>query len=145
MKTFFYISILFLIACSEEIVHNGDPKPQITFVSLSKQEVVSFKEELEIVVNYIDGDGDLGSPDADSLDIYVKDSRLKDFDRYHLKPLAPLSSNIRIQGQLNIKLKTLFVLSSLPMERANFEVYIKDRAGNKSNTIITPFVNIINP
>lgn len=145
MKKLVYISILLLFACSDEITQIGDPKPQITFISLSKQEVISFKEELEIAINYVDGDGDLGSPDADSLDIYVKDSRLKDFDRYHLKPLAPLNSNVRIQGQLNIKLKTLFVLSSLPNERTNFEVYIKDRAGNKSNIITTPFVNIIKP
>jgi len=132
-------------SCSEEINKLGDPVPKISFVSFSKSEIVSFKDELDITIKYQDGDGDLGNWEADSLDIYVKDSRLRAYDRYHLQPLAPKGVNVRIEGIFSLKLKTLFVLSSANTENASFEIYIRDRAGNKSNIVVTPSVIISNP
>lgn len=127
------------------MIKTGDPIPKISFVSLSQTEIVSFKDELDISINYQDGDGDLGSWEADSLDIYVKDSRLNAFDRYHLPPLAPAGANVRIEGTFSLKLKTLFVLGSANSENASFEIFVKDRAGNQSNRIITPSVKILIP
>ena len=146
MKNYIFISIIVLLSsCSDEINKIGNPIPQISFVSLSKDEIISFNDELEIKIKYQDGDGDLGSFEADSLDIFVKDSRLKAFDTYYLPPLAPKNANVRIEGEINLKLKTLFILSSANSEYAFFEIFIKDRAGHKSNTIITPNVHIFRP
>lgn len=146
MKNYVFISILFLLSsCSDDIIKIGNPIPQISFVSLSKNEIISFKDELEIKIKYQDGDGDLGSFEADSLDIFVKDSRLKAFDTYHLPPLAPKNANVRIEGEFNLKLKTLFILSRANSEYAFFEIYVKDRAGHKSNTVVTPNVHIVRP
>lgn len=137
------MSLVLLVSCTEDVIKTGDPVPRISFVSLSRTEIVSFQDELGISIKYQDGNGDLGSWEADSLDIYVKDSRLGAFDRYHLPPLAPLGANVLIEGTFNLKLKTLFVLSSANSENASFEVFIKDRAGNHSNRIVTPSVKIL--
>ena len=100
MKNYIFISIIvFLSSCSDEINKIGNPIPQISFVSLSKDEIISFNDELEIKIKYQDGDGDLGSFEADSLDILVKDSRLKAFDTYYLPPLAPKNANVRINAK----------------------------------------------
>ena len=96
-----------------------------------------------VTLKYKDGDGDLGDISADTLSIYVRDSRLIKPDYYHLLPLSPINNKLSIEGILNIKIKNIFLLTASPLETTKFEIKLKDRAKNWSNTIFTPNIEII--
>ena len=63
---------------------------------------------------------------------------------YRVQQLAPEESTIKIEGELNINLNVLTMVKNDEEEEATFDVYLLDRAGNKSNTITTSAV-IISP
>lgn len=130
-------------SCKEEIVSNGNPIPNIQFISISSTKLKQFTDSLVVTLKYKDGDGDLGDVSADTLSIYVRDSRLSKADYYHLFPLSPISNKLSIDGLLNIKIKNIFLLSTSPSETTKFEIKLKDRAKNWSNTIFTPNIEII--
>ena len=136
------ISLLFP-SCKEQIVSNGDPIPNIQFISISSTKLKQFSDSLVVTLKYKDGDGDLGDVSADTLSIYVRDSRLSKPDYYHLFPLSPINNKLSIDGLLNIKIKNIFLLSTSPSETTKFEIKLKDRAKNWSNTIFTPNIEII--
>jgi hypothetical protein len=96
-----------------------------------------------ITLKYQDGDGDLGDISADSFSIYVRDIRLKKPDYFHIFPLSPIGHKISIEGLLNLKVKNIFLLSISPSETTKFEIKLKDRAKNWSNTIFTPNIEIL--
>lgn len=140
----YIIIILLTLSCKDDVSYIGNPIPKIKFVSISADSLKSFSDSLVIKISYEDGDGDLGDFSADSLSIWVKDSRLIASDRYHLKPLAPTSAGkIFIKGELNIKLQNLFTIGMGMSEQTYFEVKIKDRNQNWSNTVITPTILIM--
>jgi hypothetical protein len=78
-----------------------------------------------------------------SFSISVRDFRLTKPDYLHLIPLSPIGNKISIEGVLNLKIKNIFLLSSAPSEITKFEIKIKDRSKNWSNTIFTPNIEII--
>ncbi len=137
------IVILFLNSCKDKFVATGDSKPSIQFLSISKIKLKQFTDSLVVSLKYKDGDGDLGDISADTLSIYVRDSRLSKPDYYHLLPLSPIGNKLSIEGVLNIKIKNIFLLTASPIETTKFEIKLKDRAKNWSNTVITPIIEII--
>lgn len=137
--------LLTLFSCKDEINYKGNPKPRIKFVSISSEQVREFIDSLTVRISYEDGDGDLGSFDADTLDIAVRDDRLTNSDYYHLPPLATKGANVMIKGEFDLKLKNLFLLGSGKSETTILEIKIRDRAKNWSNTITTPSIEITKP
>lgn len=140
-----FLLLLMLFSCENEISYIGNPKPRIMFVSLSSEQVTEFIDSLTVRISYEDGDGDLGSFDADTLDIAVRDGRLNKSDFYHLPPLAAQGANVMIKGEFELKLKNLFLLGSGKSETTMLEIKIRDRAKNWSNTITTPSIEIVKP
>ncbi|MEJ6680977.1 MAG: hypothetical protein QNL21_02680 [Flavobacteriales bacterium] len=118
------------------------PFPEIEFVSISQTQVAEFENQLEVIISYSDVNGDLGTVNADDLTLRVKDSRLGDFDWYHVPPLTPNSEEIEIEGVFSVQLNPLFLLGNGVEESTNFTLQLKDRAENWSNQITTPTVII---
>jgi hypothetical protein len=116
--------------------------PVIKFISISATEVVQYKDSLEIKFEYSDANGDLGEINPDQNAIYVKDRRLSKPDYYFIPPLAPPTSSVFIKGELIVKIKNTFLLGTAHKETTNFEIKLKDRAGQWSNTIVTPEITI---
>lgn len=143
----FYFSLLFSIACFSCETINTDPAfdivPAIKIVELSQDTLVQFQDQLIIKIEYEDGDGDIGDPDPDINTIFVKDARLEEEDEYYLGPLAPEDSEISIKGILDLKLSTTFLLGNGTKETTVFSIYLKDRAGNISNTVETGEIIIV--
>ena len=132
---------LFLSACKkEEIIF--EPTPNLEFVSISPSSVTEFQDEVVITIQYRDGDGDLGENTPDVKNLFVTDSRNDVEYSYRVQQLAPDDSDINIEGQLEVNLKTLSVVGSSDSENATFDVYMLDRAGNKSNIITTSAITI---
>lgn len=144
MRLSVLISILslFNLSCKDDLIKTGDPQPKIQFVSINPNSVIQFQDSVVITISYEDGDGDLGDYSADSLSISVRDTRLLKSDFYHLQPLAPMDANVKIKGQLDIKLKNLFLLGQGKTEQTQFEIKLKDRKQHWSNTVITSSIVI---
>lgn len=117
--------------------------PSIKITSISQDTIIQFVDQLVIAIEYEDGDGDLGNANPDINSIFVKDSRLETPDEYYLPPLAPDSSLLSITGTFNLELSTTFLFGNGSEESTFFEVYVVDRAGNTSETVITTPVLII--
>jgi|JI10StandDraft_1071094.scaffolds.fasta_scaffold1545597_1 hypothetical protein len=134
--------IVFFYSCKQEEIVVVSTLPLIKLVSVSKTSVVQFKDSLVITIEYNDGDGDIGETDPDKNAIQIKDSRLSKPDFYFVKPLSPPGSSIKTKGTIAVQLKNTFLLGTAATEVTNYELRLKDRAGNWSNTITTPDITI---
>lgn len=146
------ILITGLMACKGRQVF--PPQPVIEFVSLTPGEVKALSGSFEIELKYKDGDGDLGSSQSDEKNFFVIDNRtnLPDTARFFTYTLPDLSSrakNPSIQGVIKVRIplalsSSFYYPFPLPeKEETDFTVYLVDRAGNKSNVIVTSKVSII--
>jgi hypothetical protein len=113
--------------------------PEITFVSVSSTNV-NDSDPLTFVISYQDGDGDLGENTDGVHNLFLSDNRFATPYQYRVKELAPHSSVI-IKGTLSIELISAKLTGAGP-ENAVFSIYVVDRAGHKSNTVISPAVTV---
>ena len=135
---------LFILSCTEEEEIEFSSTPSIEFIKISPQHVTALQDEVILTVMYRDGNGDIGENSPDVKNLFVTDSRNQLVYSYRVQQLAPEESTIKIEGELNINLNVLTMVKNDDEEEATFDVYLLDRAGNKSNTITTSAV-IISP
>ena len=125
-KTFvvLFSVVLFLgLACektSEDPVF--DLTPKIELLDLSSETLVQFKDNLNIRINYEDGDGDIGNDDPDINSLFVKDARLEKEDGYYVAPVAPAGAEISITGTLKLVLEKTFILGNADQEKTTFTI-----------------------
>jgi hypothetical protein len=133
--------ITLVVSCSKkEEISNI---PEIEFISVTPTMVTQFQDSLIFRISYKDGDGDLGENIDTVYNVFLTDSRNNVAYKYRLQELAPLASNISIQGNVNIKLNGVGLLDeNADQETASFSIYVKDRAGNSSNTVTSSVVTI---
>lgn len=135
-----FIFLLVLFSCKKD--KPLPPEPTIELLSVSPMNVEQFKDSVEVVIKYIDNNGDLGDTSPDVYSLQVKDSRLANADLYHIAPLAPLDVELKIEGLLKIRLNTLFLLGNGSEEFSTLTIKLKDRAGNWSNEIATSAIAV---
>jgi hypothetical protein len=145
--TFKYVFIITvcigILSCKKKTEPEPDPIPLIELVSISPSIVKEFKDSVLIKIKYKDANGDLGDESADVRSLQVKDSRLANPDTYHVKPLAPISEkNIPIEGELTVKLNSLFLLGTGTTEQTILTIKLKDRKGNWSNELTSAPITI---
>jgi hypothetical protein len=141
---FTFFSLFLFSYCKEvEIVETKDSKPIIEFLNINSDTFMEFKDSVVIMIGYSDGNGDLGYENADLTSVFIRDSRLENYDEYYLKPLSPPKSKIPISGKLKILLPPLFILNPGIQENTRFEIYLEDKSGNRSNIVFTPIVTIV--
>lgn len=122
---------------------DGNPiVPNIEFKSISSVDVVEFDNQIDVVFSYEDFQGDLGNIDPDINTLKVKDSRLVDWDWYHIPPMTPDNKELHIKGDFTLKLRPLFLIGNSTSESTVLTIQILDREGNVSNQIQTPPVTI---
>lgn len=156
MKYAFAIPLLFFAAftlwsCTktEKAAEPAKPDPvsttpSISLASVSPTTVRQFKDSIIFMVNYIDGDGDLGNADADSSSLFLTDARGNLTEGYYIQPLAPPGSNIAIKGTLKVKLDHTALLSTgTASETTTYTIQMKDRAGHWSNKVSTGTISIV--
>ena len=138
---FFLFVFLSLFSCKKE--EEANPIPEITLDSVSETLVQSFDNTIEIHLSYKDETGDIGYQDPDTYSLRIKDSRLSDYDWYHIPPLTPNNEELNIEGSFTVSLNSLFLLGSGDQETTILTLQLKDRAGNWSNVIQTPDILIV--
>jgi hypothetical protein len=123
-------------------------EPQITFFYMTKnimRQGYGSEDSVYITLSFTDGDGDLGS--KDSLNVFITDKRSnKPIEQTYRIPFVPeAGAKNGISGEIRFLMYTTCCLSlepcRLPPPRATdtlvYEIYIKDRAGHKSNMVLT--------
>lgn len=132
---------LLLVACKDD-----EPAfpviPEITLLSVGPTTMTEFEDSLYIQLQYRDGDGDIGFENADSFTLFVQDARLTLPDKYFVRPLSPIGSNVAIEGTLDILIRNTFLLGTGNQEITSYTLQLKDRAGNWSNIVQTPDITI---
>jgi len=168
MKLFTKISLILLIpliygltGCIKEVQYPIEPK--IEFNSYERDTAVDGKDSLiKIKISYTDGDGDIGL-DSTQLDepykynYFIKFNQLIDGNLVDVFPpppndtltfnsripiLTPAGKNKNIKGDITMTIELYFARKILQSDTIAFEIYIKDRALNQSNTVTTPNIKI---
>ncbi|HHG83964.1 MAG TPA: hypothetical protein ENJ82_04380 [Bacteroidetes bacterium] len=104
--------------------------------------LTQFQNNILVTLTYDDMDGDLGFQQPDSMALEVLDSRLATPDYYHVQPLAPPDKELHIRGTLSLEISSPFLLGNGSQEVFSYTIRIRDRAGNWSNTVITPDITV---
>lgn len=139
---------MLLFSCKdEETITEIEDTPFIELKSISKSTVKAFEDSIVFEIFYRDGNGDLGENNDGIENLFLIDSRNQIIYPYRIPQLAPdLEENetIAIQGTLNIVLKNTTLLDeSLTEEKTTYSIYMLDRAGNKSNTVVSEEITIL--
>ena len=145
LKPFFLITLLicfvFISSCKKK-KDVSTTTPQITFISISPSSAVEYQNSITITFSYDDLDGDLGEDNPNVTNLFVTDSRNSVTYQYRISQLAPSGSNIHIKGNLNTVIKSTAITDASSSQSVTYSVYVKDRAGNTSNTITTSAITI---
>ncbi|NRB63062.1 MAG: hypothetical protein HRU40_08580 [Saprospiraceae bacterium] len=139
-------------------------EPEIEFLELNRTEILQSRNNIQqidtliIRFSFTDGDGDLG--DADSINIFLTDSRDGFTHSFKVNEIPQLGSGDGISGEIALKLTNspttkyfccTFPNTNLacipseqfPVDQMYYSIQIRDRAGNLSNTIQTELINIL--
>lgn len=133
--------VIFIFSCKKK--EDNPTAPTLEFKEISSSQVEQFNNNILITIGYEDYQGDLGETDPDVLTLRVKDSRLADYDWYHVPPMTPNNQELHIKGTYSIELDPLFLMGNGSQEQTSFSIEIRDRAGNWSNAVRTPNVLIV--
>lgn len=145
-KIFFVYCLLFTVYCFISSCKKKDEPtniPKIEYVSISPSSAVEYVNSITITFSYDDLDGDLGENDPNVTNLFITDSRNSVTYNYRISELAPSGSTIHIKGNLNAVIKnTALTDNSVVSQSVTYSVYIKDRAGNSSNSITTDAITV---
>ncbi len=136
----FILLFLFVTSCKKDEKTYSDT-PVITFVSASATSVKEYSEPVTLIIEYLDGNGDLGENNPDKHNLFVVDNRINVTYKYRIPQLSPTGNDIAIRGKLNVKLNNLAITDNSMQQSVVFSIYVMDRSGNISNTVMsTPVV-----
>jgi hypothetical protein len=135
------------VSCGKE---DEDPfvnkVPQLEFVYVSPEQATEFEDSLVFIVRYRDNNGDLGENNPDVKNLFLTDRRINLTYEYRIRQLAPQGQSVPITGNLEIVLPTVARTDTLlAQELVDFSIYVVDRAGNKSNVVVSTPVRILKP
>ena len=116
--------------------------PVIAFESISPNTAQEYTDDIIITISYTDGDGDLGENNPDIYNLFVEDNRNNIIYHFRIPELSPSGSTIIIEGNFNITINGTGITDGTVSQKVNYDIYIKDRAGNTSNTITTSSITI---
>lgn len=131
-------------------------EPVIEFVEMSRTSVTAQTiplnpdrelDTLYITFSFTDGDGDLGggSFDTTNQNIQLIDSRIGLVDAsFFVDDLPNAGVTNGISGEITVMIPEIFCFqNSEPRDTLNYSIQIIDRAGNLSNIIETPPIELI--
>ena len=134
-------------------------EPVIEYVGLSKNTIQQGiagnpLDTIDIIFSFTDGDGDIGS--ADSLNIFITDSRFDFRDVKKIPPIPDQGTGNGITGEITLRIpnrqlcctfpnttSTCFRNQEFPVDTFSYTIQIRDRADNFSNKIQTEPINLI--
>ncbi len=139
------LGLFFVFGCTKEETY--PITPEISFKNLEVFQSLSQNDSLVLTFSFTDGDGDIGTPDADTVntDVFVTMYEMMDgvfvkYDdpfgafNYRVPFLEPRGNNKSLKGDIRINVDyNIFEIN----DTIRYELYMKDRAGHQSNVIGT--------
>ena len=141
MKNIIYLCVIVLLFSCEKEQEISDT-PIIEFKSISPATVQEYSDNIIITISYSDEDGDLGENNPDIHNLFVEDNRNGVVYQFRIPHLAPDNNSIAIEGDFNITINGSGITDESTSQQVNYSIYVKDRAGNNSNTISTSNITI---
>tara|TARA_B110000305_G_C19372744_1_gene605364 strand:+ start:11 stop:442 length:432 start_codon:yes stop_codon:yes gene_type:complete len=141
MKNIIYLCVIVLLFSCEKEQEISDT-PIIEFKSISPATVQEYLDNIIITISYSDEDGDLGENNPDIHNLFVEDNRNGIVYQFRIPHLAPDNNSIAIEGDFNITINGSGITDESTSQQVNYSIYVKDRAGNNSNTISTSNITI---
>lgn len=151
-----HFGIIALLALTLSCVEspNFSEIPEITFLGLSKDTLdqgVFQEDSLSVFFSFTDGDGDLGATaEEGDRNLFFVDMRTGFEDNTFRLPLIPAEgSSNGIEGTARIVLFSTCCIypmngpdpctpsSTFPLDTVQYQITLVDRAGNRSNEIMT--------
>lgn len=137
------IAILLFTACNKD---KYTTSPQLSYKSINPN-AVNFNLTSQVMpvltLEFTDAEGDLGfRRDSDTSKIFIKNLLTGNIDSTLYFPDLYAASSKNFKGDLEITLDTRILLEGTTRPRPKvdtvfYEIYIKDFAKNKSNTVTT--------
>jgi hypothetical protein len=137
--SFILVAILFFSCKKEEVVSDI---PSIEFKLIAPTTAQEYTDDIIITISYTDENGDLGENNPDVFNLFVKDSRNDIEYKFRIPELSPNGNDITIQGNFNITINGSGITDESSSQQVNYSIYVKDRAGNNSDTITTSSITI---
>lgn len=143
----FFISIVFLGCKKGEDDMINPPMSDIPFIELinvSPTTVTALGDSIVFILHYEDGNGDLGFNTPDSMSLFITDTRIPLTESFFVPLLSPEGADIAIQGELEVMLNnTILVDPESASETVRFQIQLRDRSGNFSNTIEASAITVL--
>lgn len=153
IRILYFLGILSLLnACLNP--DSYPPEPEITNITLNKQSIQNLNDNFVITLTFQDGDGNLGTTEAmPDANVFVIDRRDQFVTNYAFADISG-GGEQAISGTIDITINSecCRVISGIPCtpqanypptDSVQYDVVIKDRAGNLSNVLTTPTLLII--
>lgn len=137
MRKLLFISVLlyFVVGgCKKE--EGLSDVPEITLLKAGPDIIKAYEDSIYFSIAYKDGDGDLGDTNPLVKNLFVQDHRIDLTYGYRIAELVPGNANVGIQGELNFSIVNTVLTGTGSSEQVYYRVWIIDRAGNRSNTLI---------
>lgn len=134
-------ALLIIVSCGKDKPMYSDI-PSITRVDVHPSLVNAYKDSIEFIVSYEDGDGDLGENDPSVSNLYLVDNRIGITYPFRIPQLAPDGSKLIIRGSLSVVLNNTGITDGSSSQTVTYSIYMKDRAGNTSNTVTTNAITV---
>jgi len=154
----FFLTLLFILSCTKPPHYPNEPV--IKFNRLSKNTAKAgfgSQDSLLITFDFTDGDGDIGNED-NQINVQFKDLRDdSEFLTYSIPFIPVRGANNGISGEVSIILELgnpiccftpegigdCFPPFLVEKDTMVYEIYILDRAGNRSNKILTDSIFLL--
>lgn len=148
-----------LLACVDSPEYSDIPT--LRYDGISKMTLNQGTEQQDsLIINlfFTDGDGDFGSEASSSQrNIFITDKRTGNIKDEFKAPMVPVQgANQGISGRISVKIYSTCCIfpeasgippcqrpAQYPDNDMPLEIYIKDRAGNVSNTVLTDVIKLI--
>ena len=140
--SFWFLFAAALSSCKKDDAISSDI-PTIELASVSSNNIAE-GDPLTFRIKYTDGDGDLGENNANAHNLFLTDNRVGVTYEYRIQELAPTGSSLIIRGNLDVVLNTTAITNGSNSQNVTYSIYVKDRAGNQSNTVTTSDITIHN-
>ena len=159
MKSLSYLAV-FILAMSAIFGCVTPPEypliPAIEYMGMTKDTMPrGFASDSTLVtLSFTDGDGDIGRKDTVS-DIFIIDQRDSNVTRGRIPFVPELGASNGIKGEISVVIDNtccIFpnplydgcseVFPSYPDDQVVYSIYIVDRKGNQSNTVVLPPIYI---
>ncbi len=152
------VGILIYTSCVNAPRYSDVPEIEfISFTNRTMNQAPLNSDTTMLMLKFTDGDGDIGfDMETAGENIFVIDNRTNEiFDRFRVPAIPPEGANNGVSGEIRmLLLNTCCVFPvqdsipncespvQYPTNDLTFTVYIEDRAGNKSNEIVTPVITL---